>query len=328
MAKPTQIRMPVSNTIIVTGNLPYPGRMHNSPPWTLLDVQDPHACITAIDEAIRFPESLDILLTRYREHVETFCGLVAGSASSAELLASIRSKQFTGKRRGALLKMFRRAVAPVVDTEMAKKVDKTSTETIVRNYGHTFKEIGLLKRQFQALTDDNKAALAALVGEYDSRGQAGCSLTGMFFEWFEDKFEKVLTIEGPRGAGRDVELSSILHGYVGNFPCDFVIRKATASKEVLAIGFARYDATRGGAQSDDRTSGNSHKVMQAKDYCAKSGDRLRILFLADGPGLAHADTWEAAVKLDGDWDGNVRVTTMKLADSRVTKEWLLNASSE
>ena len=327
MAKPIRTRASPPTTMMVITDPPYAGKTHNNPPWTLLEVHDPHAYITAIDAAIRFPESLDILLTRYREHVETFCALVEDSDTSAQLLETIRSKRFTGKRRGALLKMFRRAVAPVVDTEMAKKVDKVPTDTIVSNYGHTFKEIGLLKRQFQALTDDNKAALAVLVGEYDSRGQAGYSLTGMFFDWFEDKFEKVLTIEGPRGAGRDVELSTVIKGYAGNFPCDFVIRK-TGSKEVLAIGFARYDATRGGAQSDDRTSGNSHKVALAREYCQRSGDRLRILFLADGPGLAHADTWEAAVKLDGDWDDNVRVTTMKLADSRVTKEWLLNASSE
>jgi len=169
--------------------------------------------------------------------------------------------------------------------------------------------------------------LAVLIGEYDNRGQVGYSLTGLFFGWFEDKFENVLTIEGPRGAGRDVELSTVLQGFVGDYPCDFVIRKAK-TKEVLAIGFARYDATRGGAQSDDRTGGNSYKVAKAKEYCARSGDKIRILFLADGPGLAHGDTWKAARDLDGEWDGNVRVTTLKLADAVVTEDWLLRAASK
>ncbi|MBM7406898.1 hypothetical protein EDF69_002464 [Sphingomonas sp. JUb134] len=33
-------------------------------------------------------------------------------------------------------------------------------------------------------------------------------------------------------------------------------------------------------------------------------------------------TWEEACNIDGEWDGNVRVTTLKLAKVRVTREWL------
>lgn len=292
----------------------------------LRSINDPNSVITVIDSATKFPGSLDVLLTRYKEHVEMFCRLIAEASSSEELLARIRSKEFTGKKRSALLKMFRRSVSPVIDTEMAKKVMKVPTDSLVRNYGHTFKPIDLLQRQFASLTTDNKAALAVLVGEYDNRGQVGYSLTGLFFDWFEDKFEGVMTIDGPRGAGRDIELSTVLPGFVGEYPCDFAVR-AAKDGEVLAIGFARYDATRGGAQSDDRTSGNSYKVAKAQEYCTKSGDRLRILFLADGPGLAHGDTWRAACALDGAWDGNVRVSTMKLAPERVTADWLMRVAS-
>jgi hypothetical protein len=227
----------------------------------------------------------------------------------------------------ALLKMFRRSVSTVIDTEMAKKVSAVQTKTLVDNYGHTFKAIKLLKEQFGRLSKENKGALAALIGEYDTRGQIGYSLTSLFFDWFETEFEEVMTIEGPRGAGRDIELATVLPGFQGEYPCDFVIRKAK-TKEVLAVGFARYDATRGGAQSDDRTGGNSYKVHKAREYCDASGDKLRILFLADGPGLAHADTWRAACDLDGEWDGNVRVTTMKTVDARVTDKWLLRVASK
>jgi len=289
-------------------------------------IHDPNSVITAIDSATKFPESLDVLLMRYRDDIEIFCRLIAHASSSAQLLERIRSREFTGKKRGALLKMFRRCVSTVIDTEMAKKVTTVPTETLVKNYGSTFKPIDALKSQFAVLTEYDKAALAALIGEYDNRGQVGYSLTGLFFDWFEEKFEGVFTIEGPRGAGRDIELATVLPGFVGEYPCDFVLRRAN-SGEVLAVGFARYDATRGGAQSDDRTSGNSYKVEKAKEYCAKSGDRLRILFLADGPGLAHGDTWRAACALDGEWNGNVRVTTMKLAHERVTAEWLMGVAS-
>jgi hypothetical protein len=106
-----------------------------------------------------------------------------------------------------------------------------------------------------------------------------------------------------------------------------VIRKAD-TQELLAVGFARYDSTRGGAQSDDRTGGNSYKVSKAREYCDESGDRLRLIFLADGPGLGHKDTWQEACELDGAWDGNVRVATMKLVDLRVTQDWLMRVASE
>lgn len=289
-------------------------------------VSNPSSIVTAIDSAVRFPEILQLRLDKYRDDVEAFCRLVAEASSSAALLDSIRSTAYPAARRMAFLKMFRRAVAPVIDTEMAKKMS-VPTKSLVENYGATFKPIAKLREQFAGLSTDNKAALAALIGEYDDRGQVGYALTGLFFDWFEERFKGVMTIEGPRGAGRDIELATVLPGFVGDYPCDFVIRRV-GTREVLAIGFARYDATRGGAQSDDRTGGNSYKVTTAREYCKRSGDALRILFLADGPGLAHRDTWHAATLLDGDWDGNVRVTTMKIAEQRVTADWLLRVASE
>lgn len=87
-------------------------------------------------------------------------------------------------------------------------------------------------------------------------------------------------------------------------------------------GHSRYDATRGGAQSDDRTGGNLYKVAKAKEYSAASGNTFRVIFLADGPGLVHKDTWEEACAIDGEWNGAVRVTTLKLAKERVTRAWL------
>ncbi|MBZ9975967.1 hypothetical protein [Mesorhizobium sp. BR-1-1-10] len=292
----------------------------------LSNIKDPNSVVMAIDKATRFPEILEVTLAKYKDAIEDFSKLVREVATSGELLERIRSSEFTGKKRMALLKMFRRAVAPVIDTEMAKKVSSVPTKSLIDNYGATFKPIELLKKQFAALSPEGKGALAALIGEYDTRGQIGYSLTGLFFDWFETEFENLMTIEGPRGAGRDIELSTVLRGFVGEYPCDFVIRKAK-TREVLAVGFARYDATRGGAQSDDRTGGNAYKVAKAREYCEKSGDQIRIVFLADGPGLAHGDTWRAAVDLDGEWEGNVRVTTMKLADQRVTADWLMRVAS-
>jgi hypothetical protein len=287
----------------------------------LRDVANPSEIITAIDASIRFPEILGACQEKYDGNIRQFKELIATVNSSAELLSRIRSNSFSGDERMALLKMFRRCVSPVIDTEMAKKISKVSTEYLVATLGHTFKPIALLKRQFAEMSRDQEAALAALIGEYDTRGQLGYMLTGQFFDWFENRFQGVYTIEGPRGAGRDVELSSVFNDYVGNYPCDFVVRHV-GTDQVRAIGFARYDSTRGGAQSDDRTGGNSDKVSKAKGYSEQSGRRFRIVFLADGPGLAHRDTWEEACRLDGSWEDNVRVVTLRTAEAQLSSSWL------
>lgn len=192
----------------------------------------------------------------------------------------------------------------------------------MNSYGGTFKPIDQLKEQFSKLRAGDFETLAALIGENDKRGQSGYALTEQFFDWFEDRFDGQFTIEGPRRAGRDVELSKVFPDFVGSYPCDFVIRMKDHRSQVLAIGFARYDSTRGGAQSDDRTGGNRYKVEQARQYCKNTGRSFRMLFVADGPGLGHNDTWQEACDIDGDWEGNTRVTTLKLAEVRVTSEWL------
>ncbi|WP_321865263.1 hypothetical protein [Paraburkholderia tropica] len=291
----------------------------------LSTITDPSSIITAIDTAVRFPEILDVCNVKYANDIANFKALVAASGSSAELLARIRSNGFTGDQRMSLLKMFRRSVSPVLDTEMAKKITKVSTDSLVASLGYTFKPIEILKHQFANLSRDEESALAALIGEYDTRGQIGYILTGQFFDWFERGFGAHFSIEGPRGAGRDIELSSIYSDFIGSFPCDFVIRSRNDGA-VRAIGFARYDSTRGGAQSDDRTGGNSDKVGKAKEYCRQFGNSFRIIFLADGPGLIHRDTWEEACRLDGSWDGNVRVTTLKTAPIRVDPNWLMQTT--
>lgn len=287
----------------------------------LATIEDPQSIITPIDASIRFPEILAACQQKYAPDIETFKKLINSSDSSSELLHKIRNKQFNSQQRMSLLKMFRRSVSPVLDTEMAKKIS-VPTEKLVGALGHTFKPIGILKGQFSKLTPHEESALAALIGEYDTRGQLGYILTGLFFDWFEDNFKNEFDIKGPRGAGPDIELSSIFPNFNGNYPCDFVISCKNNAKKVLAVGFARYDSTRGGAQSDDRTGGNADKVSKAKHFFDQTGIKFRILFLSDGPGMAHKDTWAEACSLDGAWDGNVRVVTLKTAGVRITPEWL------
>lgn len=260
---------------------------------------------------------------KYAGDIAAFRALIESSVSSGDLLKEIRSTRFAADQRMSLLKMFRRTVSPVLDTEMAKKIRAVPTDHLITALGHTFKPIDILKTQFASLTTDQESALAALIGEYDTRGQLGYLLTGEFFDWFEAKFKGVFTIEGPRGAGRDIELSTIFPVFTGSYPCDFVIRSENDDR-ILAVGFARYDSTRGGGQSDDRTGGNSDKVGKARDFYNLTGEKFRIIFISDGPGLAHKDTWAEACSLDGSWDGNVRVATLKTVDTRITPDWLLS----
>lgn len=167
----------------------------------LRTISDLSKIITPIDSTIRFPEVLDLLIEKYDNAIDVFVQIIKESESSAEVLKKIRTTDRDADERMALLKMYRRCVSPVLDTETTKKIKKISTDTLVEAYGATFKPIAKLKAQFSELPKEYKYALAALVGEYDTRGQLGYQLTGAFFDWFEDHFAGSYTIEGPRGAG-------------------------------------------------------------------------------------------------------------------------------
>lgn len=290
----------------------------------LSSITDPHSVITPISSGTTFPEFLEEKLAKYKPYIKEFGEIVQRSESSSQVLEIIRDSDSSmdKDKRMSFLKIFRRCVSPVCDTEATKKITKIPTSVFVDNYGHTFKSITKLKKQFSEINNGQLSALSVLLGEYDNRGEQGYVLTDLFFTWFEETFEG-LSIEGPRGAGKDIQLSSIFEAFKGECPCDFVIRENKTSR-VLAIGFARYDSTRGGSQSDDRTGGNADKVSKVKQLCKQTGHSFKVIFLADGPGLTHKDTWKEACLLDGSMDGHVRLTTLKTAPHRITKDWLFS----
>ncbi len=211
----------------------------------LSTIGNPHSVITAIDSGLRFPEVLDVMRERYEGAIRKFAALVSASADSGDLLGRIRTKEIPSNERMALLKIFRRCVSGVCDTEATKKITTIPTSSFVDNYGATFKPINKLREQFVDLNEPFLCSLSVAIGEYDNRGQQGYVLTGQFFDWFNERFKGRMSIEGPRGAGRDVELSTIVPGFEGACPCDFVVRDAK-TLAVLTVGFARYDSTRVG----------------------------------------------------------------------------------
>ena len=153
----------------------------------LRTISDVGKIISPIDSTIRFPEIADILFDKYGGAIDTFCQLITDSSSSSDVLRKIRTPSRDPQERMALLKMYRRCVSPVLDTETTKKIRKVNSEALIETYGHTFKPITKLHRQFSKLPREYKFALAALVGEYDTRGQLGYQLTNLFFDWFDDK---------------------------------------------------------------------------------------------------------------------------------------------
>ena len=111
----------------------------------------------------------------------------------------------------------------------------------------------------------------------------------------------------------------ILHGFSERAPTDFVIR--SAQNKVLAVGYARYDSDRGGAQEDDRTSGNQDKITKIERYNRESGSHIKLIFVNDGPGLALGSMWRDYASMEQDRP-HVLVVTLKMLEERLTAEWL------
>ena len=136
---------------------------------------------------------------------------------------------------------------------------------------------------------------------------------------FQSKFPNY-SIEGPKRAGADVQLVNIFDDYPNpTRPVDFVIRDE--QKHVLAIGLARYDSDRGGAQEDDRTGGYNNCAKEVLAYTTKHNLKTKIVFLNDGPGLLLGSMWDDYSKLES-IDSRIMVLTLRMVNERLTKEWL------
>lgn len=282
---------------------------------------NPYEVITVLSSGANFAVDSRLALAKYTSNILSFIHLVNQSTSSADLLGKIRISKLDKDTRMTYLKLFRRCVCSSLDTELSKKITKVSTEDLVSNFCEHFLDIEELKQFFnQEFNQSHLMSLSCLLAEYDKRGASGYQLTDLLFDELERLYPNI-DVLGPRGAGKDIELNTVYPSFMGGrFPCDFVIRDKQNNK-ILAVGFSRYDSTRGGAQSDDRTGGNAQKVSKLRDHYISTGEIIKVLFVSDGPGLAHRDTWEETLSLDESWDDNVRVTTLKTLEE-VTHNWL------
>lgn len=95
-------------------------------------IKEPSKIITAIDTSIKFPEILEASREKYIDDINLFIKLVNNSISSESLLKEIRSVNIDSKQRMSLLKLYRRCVCPILDTEMTKKIKKSSNRNADR----------------------------------------------------------------------------------------------------------------------------------------------------------------------------------------------------
>lgn len=263
-----------------------------------------------------YPDILSDACELYKPVLVLFKQLLESAISSAELLRDITSLKQPWMRI-QLLRVFRKYVSPQTPVEMLKK--KAMIPLVCEKYGKNFRPIYQVQAAFNSrpLPDE---ALCAILWEYKDRGQKGYDLTENFFHLFCELFPS-LRIEGPERAGSDILLSNVWADYPNKTrPVDFIIRDTHG--EVLAIGLARYDGDRGGAQEDDRTGGYANCAKEILSYIRPKKLPTKILFINDGPGLLLGSMWSDYARLEEIARSRIQVLTLRMVSERLTEEWL------
>jgi hypothetical protein len=262
-----------------------------------------------------YPDILEDACALYKPVLVLFGQLVKSSESSSRLFLSISEIMETWMRV-QLLRVFKRYVCPVLPVEMTKR--KMKAAEFEKEFNSQFRPINEVQKAFNSrpLRDE---VMCALLWEYKDRGKKGYDLTERFFELFRANFPK-LQIMGPERADKDILMKEIFVDYPNpNRPIDFVIKD---KNEILAIGLARYDSDRGGAQEDDRTGGYSNCANEFLSYTKKNGLKTKLVFVNDGPGLLLGSMWNDYANLEKSWKGKIMVLTLRMATGRITAEWL------
>lgn len=92
---------------------------------------------------------------------------------------------------------------------------------------------------------------------------------------------------------------------------------------MLAVGLARYDSDRGGAQEDDRIGGYRKCADEILNFAQERDLNLKVIFLNDGPGLLLGAMWDDYARLEQSWAGKIMVLTLRMVPERLTRDWLL-----
>lgn len=261
-----------------------------------------------------YPDILIDACKLYQPVLELFGQLLKTSESSERLFLSTAEIPQPWMRV-QLARVFRKYVSPNTPVEMLKK--KTQAKNICKDFGYKFRPINEVQKAFisRPMPDE---AICAILWEYKDRGQKGYDLTERMFEMLRSNFP-FLKITGPERAGRDILLGEVFPDYPNpRRPADFVIQKG---KNILAIGFARYDSDRGGSQEDDRTGGYKNCADEVLSYTKSKGLKTKVIFVNDGPGLLLGSMWQDYAELEDRWNETI-VVTLRMITDRITYDWL------
>ncbi|MCB9033020.1 MAG: bstEII [Chitinophagales bacterium] len=261
-----------------------------------------------------YPDILVDACNLYRPVLELFGQLLKSSETSEKLfLQTVDVRQ--PWMRIQLARVFRKYVSPNTPVEMLKQ--KRKAEWICKEFGKGFRPIVEVQKAFVSRPMPDEA-LCAVLWEYKDRGKKGYDMTERMFELLRSKFPD-FEISGPERAGKDILLGDVFEDYPKpDRPADFIIKDG---KKILAIGFARYDSDRGGAQEDDRTGGYSNASREILDYAIGKDLRTKIIFVNDGPGLLLGSMWDDYSYIE-DASDDVMVVTLRMIIERITLDWL------
>jgi hypothetical protein len=286
---------------------------------TFGDFQDEGQDWITFVEADYYPDYLEPAKDKYEDDMAEFGNLIERADSSADVLRIINEEwTTTNKQRTQLLRIFRRYISPDTSVEMMKK--KKNESMVIDDFGHKFRDIESVRENWNSRPQPDET-LAALLDQHSDRGFKGYWVEEQVFQWFEENFGDGFNLEGPRGAGRDINLDEVFDGYDHQTPADFVLYGPSGEPEL--VGFARYDSDRGGAQEDDRTGGNANTVTRITEYSEENDLDLKILFVNDGPGLLLGSMWDDYARIEASAE-NVKVCTLEMLDGRISEDWVLS----
>lgn len=264
-----------------------------------------------------YPDILVDACLLYAPVLEMFGRLIRTSESSERLFMQI-SEVRESWMRIQLSRVFKRYVSPGTPVEMLKK--KGQAAQICAQYKRDFRPIQAVQAAFSSRPIPDEP-LCVLLWEYKDRGKKGYDLTERFFELFKSHFP-TLPLTGPQRAGRDILLGEVFSDYPNpKRPVDFAVWNEDKTV-VLAVGLARYDSDRGGAQEDDRTGGYRDCAREILTYARQHDLPTKVIFLNDGPGLLLGSMWNDYAAIEAAWHGKVMIITLRMVPERITVEWL------
>lgn len=263
-----------------------------------------------------YPDILPEACELYKPVLVLFGQILKRSESSDALFRNICELRETWMRI-QLARVFRKYVSPATPVEMLK--GKSKVAAICHQFGGSFRPIQRVQAAFETRPIPDEA-LCALLWEYKDRGKKGYDLTEKFFSLIRRQLPRI-TVTGPERAGKDILMGTLWPDFKRpKHPVDFVFKRGD---ELLAIGFARYDGDRGGAQEDDRTGGYFGASAELLAYAVtKKLRKVKLIFLNDGPGLLLGSMWTDYSALEEVGNGRIMVCTLRMVPDRITEKWL------